>query len=34
MTLDIQMFGYGAGLVMIGWLCGMVFSVIKTAMRG
>lgn len=26
MTLDITWLGYGAGLVMVGWVCGMIVS--------
>lgn len=34
MILDVTWFGYGAGLVMLGWFCGMVVSVFLTALRG
>ena len=33
MTLDLTWFGYGAGLVMVGWFAGMVISVIFTALH-
>jgi len=32
MTLDITWFGYGAGLVMVGWVCGMVVSFVFSAL--
>lgn len=28
MTIDLAWLGYGSGLVMSGWVCGMVVSVI------
>lgn len=34
MILDATWFGYGAGLVMVGWFAGMVVSVLFTAIRG
>lgn len=34
MTLDITWFGYGAGLVMVGWFAGMVVNVLFSALRG
>jgi uncharacterized membrane protein YGL010W len=30
MIIDSTWFGYGAGLVMVGWFCGMVGSVVFT----
>lgn len=32
MILDLTWFGYGAGLVMVGWFCGMVASVVFTTL--
>ena len=34
MYLDVQFFGYGCGLVMTGWVCGMVISYILSTLRG
>jgi len=35
MIIDVTYFGYGSGLVMCGWLCGMIFSVVmQTLHRG
>ncbi len=34
MTLDVTWFGYGAGLVMVGWFAGMVVSIVLSAIRG
>lgn len=34
MNFDVTWFGYGAGLVMVGWFAGMVVSVLFTALRG
>jgi len=28
MEFDVTYYGYGAGLVMVGWLCGMIFSIV------
>ncbi len=28
MILDTTYFGYGMGLVIVGWVCGMIFSVV------
>lgn len=33
MQLDIQYFGSGVGLVMVGWLVGQVWSIIISAFR-
>lgn len=33
MTLDVQWFGYGAGLVMAGWVCGMIVSTVLSIFR-
>lgn len=33
MIIDIQWMGYGAGLVMVGWLSGMIVSYISEALR-
>lgn len=33
MTFDITFFGYGAGLVVSSWVCGLVASVIFNVMR-
>lgn len=30
MSVDIVWFGYGAGLVMVGWVCGMIAAVAFT----
>lgn len=32
MIFDATWFGYGAGLVMVGWFAGMVVSSIQTAL--
>ena len=32
MTIDVVWFGYGAGLVMVGWVCGMTAAVLFTAL--
>lgn len=34
MTLDITLFGYGAGFVMVGWFAGMVFNVLMKGIGG
>jgi hypothetical protein len=34
MNFSIQWFGYGAGLVMVGWFAGTVVSVLMSALRG
>lgn len=33
MTFDITFFGYGGGLVMAGWICGMIGSVLFGVFR-
>jgi len=33
MTLDIAAFGYGLGLVLIGWIAGLVVSYIFSIIR-
>lgn len=33
MTIDIQWLGYGAGLVMVGYLSGMIVNVILSGIR-
>lgn len=33
MTLDLQYFGSGIGLVMVGWACGLVVSYAFNLMR-
>lgn len=33
MTFDITNFGYGAGLVMVGWISGVVVSFAFTILR-
>lgn len=33
MILDATWFGYGAGLVMVGWFAGMTVNLILTAIR-
>ena len=32
MNFDVQWFGYGAGLVLVGWFAGMVFSSVLNAL--
>lgn len=34
MIIDAVWFGYGAGLVMLGWFAGMVVSVLVTTFKG
>ncbi len=34
MILDTSWFGYGAGLVMLGWFCGMIVKTLFTALNG
>lgn len=34
MIIDATWFGYGAGLVMLGWFAGMVVSFLVTSLRG
>ena len=34
MVLDATWFGYGAGLVMVGWFAGMIVSITLSAIRG
>ena len=33
MYLDITAFGYGVGLVMVGWVCGMCVSLLMSVLR-
>lgn len=33
MDFDLTWFGYGAGLVMVGWFAGMVVAVVLSAVR-
>lgn len=33
MTLDLQYFGSGIGLVMVGWACGLVVSYVFNLIR-
>jgi len=33
MTIDTTYFGYGAGLIMVGWAVGILFSLIVTTLR-
>lgn len=33
MILDATWFGYGAGLVMVGWFAGMIVSLILSSVR-
>lgn len=33
MIIDYTYLGYGAGLVMIGWICGMVFRQIISVLE-
>jgi hypothetical protein len=34
MILDITFFGYGVGLVMLGWISGMIVSIVCSIVRG
>lgn len=34
MILSAEWFGYGAGLVMVGWVAGMAVAMLFTALRG
>jgi hypothetical protein len=34
MSFDVVWFGYGAGLVMVGWFAGMVISMFFSAVNG
>jgi len=34
MIIDTSWFGYGAGLVLIGWFCGLVVNILFTSLRG
>ena len=34
MIIDITYFGYGVGLVMVGWLVGAVVGLIKRVLTG
>jgi flagellar biosynthesis protein FliR len=33
MTFDITFFGYGAGLVVAGWICGLCASIVFNIFR-
>lgn len=34
MILDISQFGAGLGLVIVGWVCGLVVSIVFSIVRG
>lgn len=34
MVLDVSMFGIGIGLVMVGWVAGLVVSMVFSIVRG
>lgn len=34
MILDISQFGAGLGLVLVGWVCGLVASIVFSIIRG
>ena len=34
MMIDVTYFGYGVGLVMVGWLAGAVVGLVKRALTG
>lgn len=34
MNFDVTWFGYGAGLVMVGWFAGMVVSIFFSSVNG
>ncbi len=34
MELNLEAFGYGLGLVMVGWVCGLVVSYVFSIIRG
>jgi len=33
MEFDTTHFGYGAGLVMVGWICGMVVGLVISTLK-
>lgn len=33
MIIDVTYFGYGAGLVMVGWVCGQLFALALSVLR-
>lgn len=34
MILDVTFFGYGVGLVMVGWVVGLCVSIVFSLLRG
>lgn len=34
MILDISQFGAGLGLIMVGWVCGLIASIVFSITRG
>ena len=33
MIIDFQYFSYGTGLVMLGWVCGMIFRTVVRVIK-